>query len=57
MVSTAIIPRIRKIIESGGLDVYSEQHIRRIVDLFEEVEASLEGDSAKLQVCMVTYHT
>jgi GC-rich sequence DNA-binding factor len=50
MVSTAIIPRICKLLEGGALDVYSEHHLRRIIDLFEEVEASVEGDNAKLQV-------
>lgn len=50
MVSTAIIPRICKVLEAGGLDVYSERHIRRIIDLFEEIEASVEGESVKLQV-------
>ncbi|KAJ3572963.1 hypothetical protein NP233_g2748 [Leucocoprinus birnbaumii] len=48
MVSTAIIPRICKLTESGALDVYSGNHIRRMIDLFEEVEASVEGESAKL---------
>ncbi|KXN82858.1 GC-rich sequence DNA-binding factor 2 [Leucoagaricus sp. SymC.cos] len=49
MVSTAVIPRICKLLESGALDVYSDHHIRRIIDLFEEVEASVEGENAKLQ--------
>ncbi|KAF5389187.1 hypothetical protein D9757_003414 [Collybiopsis confluens] len=41
MVSTAIIPRLAKVIESGALDVYSSAHIRRVVDLAEELEASV----------------
>ncbi|KAJ4501398.1 nineteen complex-related protein 2-domain-containing protein [Lentinula lateritia] len=41
MVSTAIIPRLSKIIETGALDVYSSSHVRRAVDLSEELEASV----------------
>ncbi|KAF5360932.1 hypothetical protein D9756_004921 [Leucocoprinus leucothites] len=49
MVSTAVIPKICRLLESGALDVYSEHHIRRTIDLFEEIEASVEGENAKLQ--------
>lgn len=50
MVSTTIIPRLCKLIEGGALDVYSTRHIRRVIDLAEEVEASVEDGNAKLQV-------
>lgn len=49
MISTAVVPRLCAVLESGAFDVYSSAHVRRIVDLVEEVEASLE-DNAKLQV-------
>lgn len=39
-----------KLIEGGALDVYSGKHIRRIVDLAEEMEVSVERGSAKFQV-------
>jgi GC-rich sequence DNA-binding factor len=54
MISTAVIPRICKIIEGGALDVYSGRHVRRIIDLIEEVDASVEEDNVKLQAsaCM-----
>lgn len=53
MVSTAIIPRLSKLVESGALDVYSSSHIRRVVDLAEELEASVsevDHGNLKLQV-------
>ncbi|KAF8645232.1 hypothetical protein AX16_008059 [Volvariella volvacea WC 439] len=49
MITTAIIPRICKLIEGGALDVYSGVHIRRMIDLAEEIEASIETDSLKFQ--------
>jgi hypothetical protein len=54
MISTTVIPRICKIIEGGALDVYSGRHIRRIIDLIEEVDASVEEGNVKLQAsaCM-----
>ncbi|KAJ3784612.1 nineteen complex-related protein 2-domain-containing protein [Lentinula aff. detonsa] len=51
MVSTAIIPRLSKIVESGALDVYSSSHVRRAADLLEELEASVsEVDQGHLKL-------
>lgn len=50
MVSTAIIPLICKQIEGGALDVYSRKNVARMIDLAEEVEASVGEDNAKYQV-------
>ncbi|ESK88444.1 gc-rich sequence dna-binding factor-like protein [Moniliophthora roreri MCA 2997] len=50
MITTAIIPRLSKVIEGGALDVYSHSHIRRAIDLMEEIEASIEKGSPKLQI-------
>lgn len=50
MISTAVIPMICKIIDEGALDVYSLKHIKRVVDLSEEIEASLEAGNVKFQV-------
>lgn len=50
MISTAVIPLICKLVEGGALDVYSSRHIRRMVDLAEEVEASVEQGGGKFQV-------
>jgi GC-rich sequence DNA-binding factor len=53
MVSTAVIPRLCKLIDGGALDVYSAKHVRRVIDLAEEVEASVEDGNAKLQVLLL----
>ena len=50
MVSTTMIPRLCRLIEGGAFDVYSARHVRRMIDLAEEVEASVEDGNAKLQV-------
>lgn len=50
MISTAIVPHISKVFDAGALDVYSEKHVKRVVDLVEEVEASMDSNKAKLQV-------
>ena len=50
MISTALIPRLCKLVEGGAFDAYSEQHVRRMVDLAEEVEASVETGKMKFQV-------
>jgi GC-rich sequence DNA-binding factor len=50
MISTAIVPRLCKIIEGGAFDPYSAKDLRRIVDLAEQVEASLERNNQKFQV-------
>ena len=53
MVSTTVIPMICKVIEGGALDVYSLKHIMRMVDLAEEIEASLDPGNIKFQVRFV----
>ncbi|KAI5896867.1 uncharacterized protein SCHCODRAFT_02491843 [Schizophyllum commune H4-8] len=50
MITTAVIPRLAKVLEGGAFDAYSEKHVRRVIDLAEEVEASIEPDSIKLQI-------
>ncbi|KAJ3546685.1 hypothetical protein NMY22_g1952 [Coprinellus aureogranulatus] len=52
MVSTAIIPRICKVVEGGALDVYSEGHIKRMVDLAEEIEATMDEGNSKFQTLL-----
>ncbi|TFK73624.1 hypothetical protein BDN72DRAFT_893804 [Pluteus cervinus] len=49
MISTAVIPWMCRVIEGGALDVYSQGHIRRVIDLADEVGASIEGENAKFQ--------
>ena len=50
IISSAVIPMICKVIDGGALDVYSSKHIKRIIDLSEEIEASLEAGNDKFQV-------
>ncbi|KAJ6585237.1 nineteen complex-related protein 2-domain-containing protein [Mycena capillaripes] len=57
MVSTAIIPRICKLVEGGVFDAYSDASVRRIVDLSEEAEASVEPGNAKFLVLLKTVLT
>uniref|UniRef100_A0A8H8CMD7 GC-rich sequence DNA-binding factor n=1 Tax=Psilocybe cubensis TaxID=181762 RepID=A0A8H8CMD7_PSICU len=49
MISSAIIPLICKVVDNGGLDVYSSKHTRRIIDLAEEIEASIGTQGVKFQ--------
>ena len=51
MVSTAVIPRLCKLIEGGALDPYSSKDLRTIVDLAEQIEMSVDRDNLKFQVC------
>ncbi|KAF4590038.1 hypothetical protein EYR40_009567 [Pleurotus pulmonarius] len=57
MISTAVIPRVCKLIEGGALDVYSAKHIRRLVNLAEEMEVSVERRSAKFQALLKSVYT
>ncbi|KAG6839194.1 hypothetical protein C0991_004989, partial [Blastosporella zonata] len=57
MISTAVIPRLSAVIGGGALDPYSEAHIRRVVHLAEEVEASVESGSVKVQTLLKTIVT
>lgn len=50
MVSTAVAPRLCKMLEAGALDPYSADDVRRMIDLAEQVEASIGTDSNKFQV-------
>ncbi|KAF9483419.1 hypothetical protein BDN70DRAFT_873928 [Pholiota conissans] len=52
MISSAIIPLICKMLDNGALDVYSQKDIRRMVDLAEEIEASVESESGKFQLLL-----
>ncbi len=56
MISTAIIPRFCKIVESGGaFDPYSAKDVRRAIDFVEQVEASVEREDLKFQVQIVIH--
>lgn len=53
MISTALVPRLCKIVEGGAFDPYSSRSLRRMVDLAEQVEASIEKEGQKFQVSVV----
>lgn len=50
MISQAIIPRLSKIIEGGAFDPYSARHTRRMIDIVEQVEASVDQEGVRFQV-------
>lgn len=51
MVSTAVIPRICKLVVGGAFDPYSSKHMKQAVDLLEQIEVSIERKDVKFQVC------
>jgi len=57
MISTAIVPRLCKIIEDGAFDPYSAKSLRRMLDLAEQVEAYVDGDNAKFQALLKSVYT
>ncbi|GJJ15762.1 hypothetical protein Clacol_010040 [Clathrus columnatus] len=52
MISQAVIPRLCKIIQGGALDPYSTGHIRRLIDMAEQVEASVEQDGVRFHALL-----
>jgi GC-rich sequence DNA-binding factor len=47
---TAVLPRLSRLIEGGALDLFSMKDIRRLVDIAEEVEVTVERTNPKFQV-------
>ncbi|CAK5284124.1 unnamed protein product [Mycena citricolor] len=47
MISTVVIPRLCKLLECGVFDVYSDAECRRMSDLAEEIEASIDAGNTK----------
>ncbi|KAH9948863.1 nineteen complex-related protein 2-domain-containing protein [Amylocystis lapponica] len=54
MISTAVIPRLCKILERGGFDPYSAQDFRKLRDLAEQIEISVARDNAKFEDMLKT---
>lgn len=52
-ITTAVLPRLSKLIEAGALDPFSGKDTRRLVDLTEEIEISVEKSNHKFQVIAV----
>ncbi|KIJ54945.1 hypothetical protein M422DRAFT_24809 [Sphaerobolus stellatus SS14] len=57
MVSQAVIPRLCKLIEKGALDPYCASHIRRMIDIAEQVEASVEQEGLRFQALLKSVST
>ncbi|CAE7116046.1 unnamed protein product, partial [Rhizoctonia solani] len=59
MTATAIIPRLTKLVQAGALDPYSGKHVKRLRDVAEQIEATVEADSTKLNpllgACIVPF--
>ncbi|KAI0699950.1 nineteen complex-related protein 2-domain-containing protein [Cerioporus squamosus] len=57
MITTALIPRFCRILEGGGLDAYSATDIRRLIDLMEETEISVDRQNQKFELLLKSVHT
>ncbi|KIN99575.1 hypothetical protein M404DRAFT_16456 [Pisolithus tinctorius Marx 270] len=57
MISTAVVPRLCKMLESGGFDPYSDHDVRRIIDVAEQVEASIGSDHHKFLMILKSVHS
>lgn len=53
-ITTVVLPRLAKLLEGGALDPFSGKDIRRLVDLAEEVEISVERSNPKFQMFLKT---
>ena len=52
MISTAVIPRICKMIEGGAFDPYSSKDTRTLVDLAEQIEVSVVRDNLQFRLLL-----
>lgn len=50
MTSTTFVPRLNSLLNAGAFDPYSARHIIRMLDLAEQLEASLGTEDTKYQV-------
>ncbi len=50
IITTLVLPHLTKLLEGGALDPFSGKDIRRLIDLAEEVEISVEKSHHKFQV-------
>lgn len=54
MISTAVVPRLCKAIREGAFDPYSSNHLRNLIDLAEQVEASSTPEKFEMLLKTVT---
>lgn len=57
MISTAIVPLICKVVEAGALDSYSALGTRNMINLAEQVEATIGRDNHKFQMLLKSVHS
>jgi GC-rich sequence DNA-binding factor len=61
IISTAVVPLICKLVEAGAFDPYSAVDARNMINLAEQVEASIGQDNHKFQVTgystMMSYYS
>ena len=53
MISTSVLPRLSKIVQGGGMDPNSSRDTRRVIELAEEIETSVDKNNPKFQVSTV----
>ncbi|TDL23255.1 hypothetical protein BD410DRAFT_787584 [Rickenella mellea] len=53
MISTAVVPRLCKVVQAGAFDPYCTNHVKVLVDLAEQVEASVGADKFEMLVSTV----
>jgi len=54
MTSTAFVPRLNVLVNAGAFDPYSTHHLRRMLDLAEQLEAYLGNEDMKYQSVLQT---
>ncbi|KAH9841721.1 nineteen complex-related protein 2-domain-containing protein, partial [Rhodofomes roseus] len=52
MISTAVIPRLCKLLEGGAFDPYSATDVRKLTDLAEQIELSVERSNLKFEMLL-----
>ncbi|KAG2155910.1 GCFC-domain-containing protein [Suillus bovinus] len=57
MISTAVVPLICKVVEAGALDSYSALDTRNMINLAEQIEASIGRDSPKFQMILKSVYS
>ncbi|KAH9936526.1 GCFC-domain-containing protein [Fomitopsis serialis] len=57
MISTAVIPRLCKLLEGGAFDPYSATDVRKLTDLAEQIELSVERSNLKFEMLLKSVFT
>lgn len=57
MISTAVVPLICRVVEAGALDSYSASDTPHMINLAEQVEASIGRDNPKFQMILKSVYS